>query len=70
MIQEIIVFSFALAEGPRKAEWMEDAFLTQMPKYPLLHGWVWFNQNKERNWLVWSDEESLDIFNTIVKNLE
>jgi len=66
----IIIFSFASAEGPSKAGWMEDAFLTQMPKYPLLHGWIWFNQDKERNWLVWSDEESLDVFRNFVKSLE
>jgi endoglucanase len=58
----IIIFSFASAEGPQKASWMKDAFFTQMPKYPLLHGWIWFNQDKERNWLVWSDEDALGVF--------
>ncbi len=63
----IIIFSFASADGPRKAEWMKDAFFTQMPKYSLLHGWIWFNQDKERNWLVWSDEDALAVFLTAVK---
>lgn len=66
----IIIFSFASADGPQKASWMKDAFFTQMPKYPLLYGWIWFNQDKERNWLIWSDEASLSVFQDFVEGLE
>lgn len=56
------IFSMASADGPQKAAWMEDAFFTQMPKYPLLQGWIWFNENKERDWRVWSDPQSYAVF--------
>jgi beta-mannanase len=59
------LFSFASAEGPQKAAWITDAVNVQMPKYPLLVGWNWFNQNKEKNWLVWSDEASLSAFKAV-----
>ncbi len=58
----IFIFSFASAEGPNKASWMRDGFFTQMPKYSKLKAWIWFNQDKERNWLIWSDEDSLAVF--------
>lgn len=51
------IFSMASAEGPQKAAWMRDAF-EQMQKYPSLQGFVWFNENKERDWRIWSDVES------------
>ncbi len=62
----IFIFSFASAEGPNKASWMRDGFFTQMPKYPKLKAWIWFNQDKERNWLIWSDEDSLAVFKEAV----
>ncbi len=61
----IHIFSFASAEGPQKAAWITDAMNVQMPKYPRLVGWTWFNQNKEKNWLVWSDEASLNAFKSV-----
>lgn len=62
----IYIFSFASAPGSAKAAWMTDAFQVQMKKYPLLTGWVWFNQNKERDWRVWSDSASLAAFQKAV----
>lgn len=62
------VFSFASAQGTQKAAWITDALTVQMKKYPLLEGWVWFNQNKEKNWLIWSDDASLSAFKSAVQS--
>ena len=58
----VMIFSFASAEGPKKADWMRDGFFNVLPQYPRVTGWVWFNQNKERNWLIWSDQNALAVF--------
>lgn len=58
----IIIFSMACADGGKKAEWIEDALIGQIPKYPNLVGWSWFNENKEKDWRVWSDANSLKSF--------
>jgi len=58
----IYIFSMACAEGDEKAAWIEDAIETQIPKYPQIKGWVWFNENKEKNWLINSDQNSLEAF--------
>ena len=57
----LYIFSMACADGAQKAAWITDAFETQIPKYNLA-GWIWFNENKERNWLVSSDSASLQAF--------
>ena len=62
----IFIFSFASAPGEQKAEWLDDALNVQMPKYPLLKGFIYFNQNKEENWLLWSDQETLSVFTDYV----
>lgn len=62
----IYLFSFASADGPQKAAWMKDAFEVQMPKYPLLDGWIWFNEKKERDWRVWSDDASFTVFKKVI----
>ncbi len=63
-----LLFSFASAEGPRsKADWLNDALNVQLPKYPHVIGFVYFNQNKERNWLLWSDEETFKVFTDYVE---
>jgi hypothetical protein len=62
----IYIFSMACADGPQKSAWIEDAIKVQMPKYPLLAGWIWFNENKEKNWLVWSDSNSLATFSSLL----
>lgn len=62
----MFIFSFASAEGNKKADWLDDALNTQMPKYPLLKGFIYFNQNKEHNWLLWSDTNTLKVFNEYV----
>jgi hypothetical protein len=62
----IFIFSMATAAGPKKAEWITDALTVQMEKYNI-SGWVWFNENKEQNWLIWSDPNSLAALQTAVR---
>ncbi|MFA5746508.1 MAG: glycosyl hydrolase [Candidatus Paceibacterota bacterium] len=62
----VYIFSMACASGPKKADWIKDAFAVQVPKHPEVAGWIWFNENKEENWLVSSDEASLSAFKDIL----
>ena len=62
----IYVFSFASAEGSQKAAWITNALTTEMQKYPLIEGWSWFNQKKEKNWLLWSDDSSFAAFKNAI----
>lgn len=62
----IYIFSMASAEGPKKAEWIQDA-LNKIKKDPSLEGFVWFNINKEKNWLINSDPQSLQAFQQGIK---
>ncbi len=67
----IYIFSMASAEandgGTKKAAWITDAF-SQIAKNPNIAGWVWFNENKEQNWLLNSNTNVLNAFSTIVKS--
>ena len=58
----VYIFSFASAQGTAKADWITDALNTQMPKYPEIKGWIWFNENKERDWRINSDANALNAF--------
>jgi len=58
----VYITSFASAAGSQKAAWITDALTVQIPKHPEIAGWVWFNENKEQNWLIWSDNNSLNAF--------
>lgn len=58
----IYIFSFASAAAPDKAAWIKDALTVQLPKHPEVVGWLWFNQNKERDWRINSDPASLQAF--------
>ena len=64
----IYIFSMGTAEGPNKAAWITDAFTVQIPKYPNIVGWIWFNENKERDWRVNSNTKSLEAFKSILPN--
>jgi len=57
----IFIFSIASAQGSQKAEWIRDA-LMKISTDPDILGFIWFNENKERNWLINSDESSLQSF--------
>jgi endoglucanase len=63
----IYILSMASAGGTQKAAWITDAVTVQMKKYPLLKGWVWFNENKEQDWRVNSDNASLAAFKEVLK---
>lgn len=63
----IYILSMATAEGERKATWIKDAIEVQMPKYPLLKGFIWFQENKERDWRIESDQNSLQAFQAALK---
>jgi len=56
----------ASAGGSAKAAWITDAYTVQMKKYPLLKGWMWFNENKEKDWRVNSDLASLAAFKAML----
>jgi hypothetical protein len=53
--------------GAGKAAWITDAVTVQMKKYPLLKGWVWFNESKAHNWRIDSDPASLAAFKAAVQ---
>lgn len=65
----IYIFSMASAEandgGAKKAAWIADAF-AQIAKNPKIKGWIWFNENKERNWLMNSSSATLTAIKQIV----
>lgn len=61
-----LIFSMASAAGSLKATWITDALTTQMNLRPEIKGWIWFNQNKERDWRVNSDTASLNAFKAVL----
>jgi hypothetical protein len=58
----IYIFSFASADFPGKAAWITDALTVQLYKHPEVVGWLWFNENKERDWRVNSATSTLEAF--------
>lgn len=62
----IYIFSMSSAEGSAKAEWIRIGLGTELRNYPNVAGWIWFNENKERDWRVNSDEASLKAFQEAV----
>ncbi len=66
----ILITSTASAEGESKALWIKGLFDSPYFTEGPLQGFVWFNEDKERNWLIWSDSESLDVFRTRVQNIK
>ena len=61
----IFIFSFASAEDSKKPVWIRDA-MKQMGSNPQLSGWLWFNENKEKDWRVDSSPSSLSAFREAV----
>jgi hypothetical protein len=62
----IYIMSMGVKEDARKAAWITDAFTVQLYKYPEVKGWIWFNENKERDWRVNSSAASLNAFKSIL----
>ncbi len=53
----IIIAEFACAhevqrQGKRKSDWIKDAFNLLKTKYPFVECFIWFDANKEENWLI------------------
>ncbi len=63
----IYIFSMASAQGSQKPEWIRDA-LSKIKSDPRVKGFIWFNENKEKNWLVNSDQASLEVFRESLKD--
>ena len=62
----IYIFSVGVQEDTRKAAWITDGFSVQLPKYPKVVGWLWFNENKKYNWLINSNPAALAAFKGIL----
>ncbi|MFZ2522367.1 MAG: glycosyl hydrolase [Minisyncoccia bacterium] len=63
----IYIFSMGSVPGIEKANWIRDALGVQIYKYPLIEGWIWFNQNGwDGNWIINSDQNSLNAFKEII----
>ncbi len=58
----IYILSMASKQGPLKPDWIIDALTVEIPKHKEVVGWIWFNENKEANWLVNSDPATLTAF--------
>lgn len=55
--------------GESKASWITDALQTQIPEnFPQLKAMIWFNTNKETNWLIESSPTSQQAFAAAVKS--
>lgn len=61
----LYIYSVATPAGSGKAAWIR-AFGDYVESVPGLEGWVWFNIDKEENWLIDSDQASLAAFRSIV----
>jgi hypothetical protein len=62
----IYIFSVGSQEDARKPAWITDGLATQLAKYPEVKAVLWFNQNKEYNWLVNSSAASLTAFKSVL----
>jgi hypothetical protein len=64
----IYIFSMASAEGAQKASWIKDALTNIYAPNSGISGWIWFNESKEEDWRVWSDNSSLNAFKSAIAN--
>lgn len=64
----ILITSTAAASSAGKPAWITDALTVAIKKYSNVIGWIWFNENKEANWLVNSDASSLTAFKSAIPN--
>jgi len=66
----VYITSVASAEGPRKAEWINNFFVSRFFSEGFLRGFIWFNEDKERDWTIESDKDSLKAFKKGVSNID
>jgi hypothetical protein len=57
----IVIFSMACAQGSTKPAWIKNA-VEKISLDSRITGFIWFNENKEKDWRVWSDNNSLKSF--------
>jgi len=57
----ILITSMASADGAQKASWITEA-LNTISSDSSIAGFIWFNENKEANWLVNSNPDALQAF--------
>jgi len=62
----IYIFSMASADGEGKADWIRQGLGSHIYTYENMAGWIWFNENKEENWLINSSSDSLQAFKEIL----
>ncbi len=62
----IFIFSTASAPGPQKAQWISDGFGKQIKRHRNVIGFIWFNENKEKDWRINSDPNSLAAFKQVI----
>lgn len=62
----IFIFSMACAKDSQKGKWIADA-INKIKTNSDIAGWIWFNENKEENWLVWSNYSALKAFQDALK---
>jgi hypothetical protein len=58
----IYIFSMGAAADPHKPLWITDALTVGLYRHPEVRGWLWFNANKERDWRVDQDPQTLAAF--------
>ena len=58
----IYITSFASAEGPQKSAWIDDFFASEIIREKRIWAWIWFHEDKEKDWRVWSDKNSEESF--------
>lgn len=66
----MIITSTASAEGLEKSKWIDILFESKYFKNDTLDGFIWFNENKEKNWLVWSDSEAEVMFRNKINEIQ
>ncbi len=55
-----MIAEFASAEhGGKKDDWMQRFEYNLQHKFPKIKAVCWFNQAKEKNWLLWSSIEAM-----------
>lgn len=63
----LYITSIGTAEGPKKSEWVRDFLAHPILTDGQVQGWIWFNEDKERDWRFWSDAETEEVFREYLK---
>lgn len=66
----VFITSMATFASFNKKDWVKDFLNSEIIKDGKVEGWFWFNENKERDWRIWSDKETENIFKEYLGSLE